>query len=37
MALRIISRGVKNIDLNNNQLRNLSSDTNNKMKMYIVG
>ena len=35
MALRIISRGVKNIDLNNNQLRNLSSDTNNKMKMYI--
>lgn len=35
MAFRIISRGVKNIDLNNNQLRNLSSDTNNKMKMYI--
>lgn len=35
MAFRIISRGVKNIDLNNNQLGNLSSDTNNKMKMYI--
>ena len=35
MAFRIISRGVKNIDLNNHQLRNLSSDTSNKMKMYI--
>lgn len=35
MAFRIISRGVKNIDLNNHQLRYLSPDTNNKMKMFI--
>lgn len=35
MAFRIISRGVRNIDLNNHQLRCLTSDTNNKMKMFI--